>query len=331
MSHISLLLWVSSLLVSFGLFAGVENSIVPLVEKFEKIEALPVKKYATNQLFEIEEALRHKEGSFRLVSYNMLFNLKDAQIDPNYTWAARLDRILELLDEMKPDLISAQELVWQQLVELSERLGRCYDYFGQKSDDKTINAIFYRKDRFELLSAKAKQMTPPSDALLSNALNIVKLKERKTYKYFALLNTHACFRDVNIREAQMHYIAKKAKKLSKRMPVLVTGDFNSFPNRLDLSSLPFYDGDHIERILTSEVLEDARSRSVLGHLGPLATFTNAADALQPFKGSGTPGVFLDHIYVTSDVEVLIHAVQAATVNGFYASDHMPVMIDFYVN
>jgi endonuclease/exonuclease/phosphatase family metal-dependent hydrolase len=38
-------------------------------------------------------------------------------------------------------------------------------------------------------------------------------------------------------------------------------------------------------------------------------------------------VILDHIYVAGAVEVLLHAVEPARVDGHFPSDHMPLIAD----
>lgn len=118
--------------------------------------------------------------------------------------------------------------------------------------------------------------------------------------------------------------------VAEQMPVLLTCDLNTFPNRLDLNRLPYYDGDYIHRLLTKNVFRDSFEVSLLGHLGPISTFTNAPEDGIPFQGFGTPGVFLDRIYVSKEIIVLIHAVQSGTVNGYFPSDHMPVIIDYLI-
>ena len=66
-------------------------------------------------------------------------------------------------------------------------------------------------------------------------------------------------------------------------------------------------------------------------LTPISTFTNNQTSVQPFQGTGTPDIILDHIYVSEKVTVLTHAVEHGTVDGHFPSDHMPVLIDFLVN
>lgn len=110
------------------------------------------------------------------------------------------------------------------------------------------------------------------------------------------------------------------------MPVVFMGDLNTFPNRPDMS-FPALDGDYVDQILTKKTLHDSLHVSVGGHVGPISTFTNKDPDVIPFQGTGTPGVFLDHIYVSKEITVLMHAVQPGTVDGHFPSDHMPVVVD----
>ena len=77
-------------------------------------------------------------------------------------------------------------------------------------------------------------------------------------------------------------------------------------------------------------LKDAMGRALVGQVGPIATFTNAPEGKIPFKGLGTPDVILDHIYVSKEIIPLLHAIQPATVDGHFPSDHMPVLVDCIV-
>lgn len=324
------LLILAAFFFSSNSYATVENSIIPLIDKHETLEELSPHKYSREHFLDIEDALDFKDLHLRLVTYNMLFNLKDAELAPEYRWEQRLARIVELLDNIKPDIIAVQELVPMQLEQLVARLQDAFDFFEEHGIDKTTNAVFYRKERLKLLKTKKYPLTKASSALLSNALNVIKLRDRETDQDFFVMNTHLCFSDINIRETQAKRIVKVASKLGKKAGVILAGDFNTFTQCHDLPELPFYDGDRINRILTSDNLEDARFVSLLGHFGPSATFTNKPDSKEPFLGTGTPGVFLDHIFISKEIGVLMHAVEPATVNGYFASDHMPVIIDFFV-
>lgn len=299
---------------------AVENSIIPIMESFECIDNLPSSKFTKKQFTEIVEALENKESKIRLVTYNMLFNVYDHNLDEENRWPSRLPRIVDLIKEMQPDIISTQELYPSQVPEICELVSEDYDFFdGHKDADGESYGIFYRKNRFELLSSK---MIYP--------LSIIQLKDLKTEKIFSVFNTHMPLSNIEKREANAHAIVQIIEPISNVMPVIFTGDLNTFPARLDLTKLPFYDGDYIHKILSKGSMKNSQELSLLGHFGPISTFTNKDPKTHPFQGTGTPGIILDYIYVTDKVHVLTHAVEKGTVEGHYPSDHMPVLIDFVI-
>ncbi len=313
-----------SLLVLTAMFAdAVENSIIPIMETFECIENLPSKKFTKNHFSEITHALEKKDEKIRLVTYNMLFNLYDHNLDEENRWPNRLPRIVELINEMQPDIISTQELYPTQVQDLVSLVGDDFSFFpGPKDKDGESYGIFYRTDRFELLSSK-----------INYPLTIVQLKDLKTDKIIHIFNTHMPFSDIEKRESHAHKIYQIIEPIAKETAVIFTGDLNTFPGRLDLAGLPFYDGDYIHRILSKGSLKNSHERSLLGHFGPISTFTNnnSTTSTKPFQGTGTPGIILDYIYVSEKVTVLTHAVELGTVEGHFPSDHMPVLIDFLID
>lgn len=300
---------------------AVENSIISVMERFECIENLPSQKFTKQQFSEIANALEKKEEMIRLVTYNMLFNLYDHNLDEINRWPNRLPRIVELINEMRPDIISTQELYPTQVQEIVDLIGDNFSFFpGQKDEDGESYGIFYRTDRFELLSSQVEY-----------PLSMVQLKDLKTDKIIHVFNTHMPLSNIEKREANAHKISQVIKPFAEQAAVIFTGDLNTFPGRLDLTDLPFYDGDYIHRILSKGSLKNSHQESLLGHFGPISTFTNSSTDVKPFQGTGTPGIILDYIYVSEKVTVLTHAVEQGTVDGHFPSDHMPVLIDFLIN
>lgn len=315
--------------VSFGY--SVENSVVPLVAKFEKIENLPAKKYSKMQFEEIAAALSRKQESVRVATFNMLFNLHDQDLPSENRWPQRLPRIVEVLAEMQPDVMGVQELYPSQLNDLMPSLEKEYDFVSLPCEDGELNGIFYRKSRLELVKSQIWYMSPTSNGRGSETLTMLQFKDQLTGRAFAVFNTHLAFSKVDKRNDQVHFIGEQIDPVAQEMPVFLTGDMNTFPQRLDLGKLPFYDGDYVHRLLTKHELHDSKEMSILGHLGPIGTFTNSSDDGIPFKGTGTPGVFLDHIYISKGITVLIHAVQPGTVGGLFPSDHLPLFIDAIID
>lgn len=312
-------IFVLVLLVAFS--HAVENSIIPVVEKFESVENLPAEKFTGNQWAEIEGALVRGDEKIRLVTYNMLFNLYDHNLAEENRWPNRLPRIVELIREMRPDIIDTQELYPSQVQDLLAKLGEEFAFFaGQVDEDGESYGIFYRKERFELLSSR-----------VDYPLSSVQLKDLKTDKALRVFNTHMPLSNIEKREANTRKIVETIEPFAVGEAVIFTGDLNTFPTKMDLEKLPFYDGDYIHRILSSGSLTNADQRALLGRFGPLSTFTNKGTDVHPFEGTGTPGVILDYIYVSDKVTVLAHATEPGTVDGHFPSDHMPVLIDFLVD
>lgn len=302
----------------------VENSIIPEMEKFESIENLSEQKYSKEQFREIAHALKQKRNRIRLATYNMLFNIFDENLAPVNRWPQRLPRIVELLKDMNADVIGSQELQPDQVRDLCPYLKKKYRFFSIDSSKGEQNGIFFKKKRFHVLKKTVFFMAPTT-----STFTMVQLKDCKTGKSVAFCNAHFAFADIEARTSQAHFVAEKVKSIVKQMPVIFTGDLNSFPNRPDMN-FPALDGDYVDQILTQKTLKDAMTVSKVGHIGPISTFTNKEGGVVPFEGTGTPGVFLDHIYVSKGITVLLHAVQPGTVNGHFPSDHMPVIIDFVV-
>lgn len=331
MKKLPLALFTSLFLLTAYTLAALENSIIPLMEKFECIENLPQKKYPKTQYQEITKTLSHKKDRIRIMSYNLLFNKYDHNLAECNRWRARMPRVVELIKDAQADIIGVQELYKDQLDDLMPHMSDIYEFYAHACLDGELNGIFYRKERFEVIERKVWYMTKTPDSPSSETLTMLKLQDTQTGKSLALFNAHLAFSAIDKREFQArfiaHYVAKYTTADSVPVPAIVMGDFNTFPARLDLDKLPAYDGDYIHRILTQRVLKDVKEVSLLGHLGPLSTFTNAPNDTVPFTGLGTPGVFLDHIYVSKGVTVLLHATQSATVEGHFPSDHMPLIAD----
>lgn len=316
---------------------SIENSIVPLVDMYEMIQNLPAEKYSKHQYRQIVTGLKQLDQRVRIASYNILFDVFDDELAFENRWPQRLPRVVEMIEDMQADIIGSQEMEPNQLADLLRFIGKEYSFFPAESiDDQQSNGIFYRTDRFEILKGEVIYLNAaptPHPATLTYLI----LKDLKTHKHYAVFNTHLAFGNIENRHYQVHFIANYIDKFSKkhRIPILLTGDFNTFPNRLDVIALPFQylpflDGNVILHILTRGELMDAVDFSLVGHLGPISSYTNAPGYIDPFEGTGTPGVILDHIFVSKGINVIIHAINPATVNGHFPSDHMPVFIDCIV-
>ena len=315
----SIIVKVFALLICSLSLGSIENSIIPSIEYFESLENIPMRKFSQNHFEKISRALERKNEKIRVVTYNMLFDFYDFKMEnKENTWPNRLQRVLEILDSMKPDVIATQELYPKQVEDLKKYLANDFSFFpGYTNRWGESYGIFYRTKRFEMILGES-----------DSPLSLLTLMDKNSQKSFTVVNTHLAFSNVEKREKQAKKIVKLLQNQVKKGPLIFTGDLNTFTTRLELDRLPFYDGDEIHRILAKAPISNAKERSLLGHFGPIATFTDDGSSdPTPFKGKGTPGVILDYIYTTEDITVLAHGTECATVDGHFPSDHMPVIAD----
>jgi endonuclease/exonuclease/phosphatase family metal-dependent hydrolase len=321
---------------------SISDSVMPIMENVEK---MPPQKYSERHYAEIQEALKRDAEKVRVVSYNILFDLFDAQlVDKTHSWESRLPRVVASIKNMAPDLLCLQEVYPKQLEDLRSHLGAEFAFVVGDSKTGELNVIGYRKERFESVSSTSLTMpfNPKDEALVARIpdllppelepgkqLTLAHFLDKLTGKHVVALNTHLTFYRVNSREDQVRFIADLISQLQAEQEVVIlTGDFNTLPNRPDLSFPRFYDGTHLEQIFQS-VVKDTREVALLGSMGPLSTFTKdfSKAGSHPFEGTGTPGFILDHIYVSKEIEVIAHATEASRVDGHFPSDHMPIVAD----
>lgn len=315
------------LVFAFQAFASVEESILSSMDTIYNQEF--EKKVNQKQKEFIEYAIQKQQQKLRLMTYNMLYNAQDAEdkLLPKHRWEKRKPRLLEYLFYAKADIIGSQELQEDQVQEVMNALGHLYGHYGEKTrqnEGRTdINAIFFNKNRIELIEAKT---IPYKDDKYQNAFTCCYFKDKVSNKKFFVLNTKLSWGSPDRRLAEAIQLIEFANRLPAQEPIIVLGDFNIYPFILHQRNI-FFDGDYITQVLTSKNLQDAKVQSAFGHFGPLSSITNSKDTLEPFIGPQLVGFLLDHIFVNDKVDVFTHGIDTAKVNGEYPSDHFPVIAD----
>ena len=328
----------------------ITNSVISLLDN---IENSPPKKYSERRFLEINKVLEKRAQKIRVVTYNVLFDLFDDKLEEKiHSWPNRLPGIVAAIENMRPDILCVQEAYPKQLQDLQNQLENTFTCFVDAKITGELNAIFYKKERFELdaksygngLSSGSIELplNPQDDALIAKIPDYLPLElepgryltlahfiDKLNNKPFVVINAHLTYDRVNSKEDQAYFIVELVRKLhGLNKPVIFAGDLNTFPNRPDLPRFRFYDGDHIRQIFQA-VLKNSKDIALLGHVGPLSTYTK--DFLKPdskpFEGIGTQDVVLDHIYLSPEVFAIVNATEPCQVNGQFPSDHMPVIAD----
>ena len=222
----------------------------------------------------------------------------------------------KLLKTYMPDLIGVQEADSEWMGALTGRMGKngyAAVGIGRDSDGTgERTAIFYRKDKFELIEHKTMWLTDTPDEVSKvegsesrRIVTVATFKRLSDGKEFAYANTHLDNSTEAVREVQMRYLDQHIKSFTD-LPFMVTGDFNC-----ERSSTTY-------KIATEEfgyencsiLAPNARNRAN-------ATFVAGGIIDYCFRSAGSP------------FEPYLYAVCTETKNGNVVSDHYPIL--FLVN
>lgn len=268
------------------------------------------------------DAQKTKDNDFvRVMSFNIRY---DEPRDGLNAWTNRKTKVSDIIRFHKADLIGVQEALFGQLKDLASLLSE-FDWSGvgrtDGKNDGEFSAILYRKSRFKLLESKTFWLseTPDTagsrgwDAALPRIVSWGKFYDRQSKKTFYQFNTHFDHQGATARRESARLLMKKATEISGKLPFFVTGDFNA------------EESSDVYKILTGKSddsnmrFTDARYASINGHFGGVSTF-NAFKELEPNRK-------IDYIFVKEGVKVLEHGVLSDRWDGFWASDHLPVLAE----
>ncbi|HOC56771.1 MAG TPA: endonuclease/exonuclease/phosphatase family protein [Verrucomicrobiota bacterium] len=184
-----------------------------------------------------------KAGVHTILSCNIRVALPEDDAAGN-GWKARRKLCLEVIRAQKPDLICCQEVLREQMDDLTRGLPEfaSFGFEGSEMDARkegyqgiAKNPIFYARERYELVSAGGFWLseTPHLPGSLSwesaraRHVNWVRLRERASRRQFRVLSTHLDHRSQPAREEQIKMILAEAAHYAPDFPQLLAGDFNA--------------------------------------------------------------------------------------------------------
>ena len=236
---------------------------------------------------------------YTVMSFNLLV-AKESEPD-------RFNAALTQINAADPDVLGVQEcsVLWYEF--LCEHLGDRYAVVGELNHTSTQmwrNAIFYKKDKFELIETKTQWLsaTPSTSSRLTNEtqyriLTYAVLKDIKTGATFAHCNTHMTIIE-EVRESQFKVLVKLLGKVD--YPIIMTGDFNT------------REGSQYYQKITDFGLYSAH------------VMTSDNDPAHTVSSSTIDFCFVDPAHIG----VVSHEVIEESVNGIEPSDHNAVVVKF---
>ena len=240
---------------------------------------------------------------YTVMSFNLLYGDGDGKWE---TPANRKNAVLTQIRQSAPDSLGVQECTEWWYNTLVAELGDEYAVVGEIMSNSTgwRNAIFYRKDKFDLLdygtkwlSSTPHLMSKPDASSQYRVVTYVTLRDKYSGDTFVHCNSHMGFETW---ERPMHDEVLLDVASSFDYPVVVTADYNSGAFPRDIGFKDYY----MER-----------------------GFWDACDITDSHDTRST----VDICFVTPErVDVTSHDILEAYVDGIDPSDHNAVVVTFRV-
>lgn len=234
---------------------------------------------------------------------------------PN-AWPHRRAAVLALLRYHEIELLGTQEALVEQVEDLETLPG--FQRVGVGRDDGVRagehTAIFFRRDRFELLASGTFWLSETPDRpsrgwdgrCCHRIATWARLRERPSGRVLLALSTHFDHEGEVARHESARLLLRRLPEMADGAPVVVLGDFNATP-----ASAPL-------RLLHG-ALHDARAISETPPYGPEGTFNG-------FRIDAPLDARIDHVLLSPGWRVLRYAALTDQHQGRYPSDHLPVVV-----
>jgi endonuclease/exonuclease/phosphatase family metal-dependent hydrolase len=249
----------------------------------------------------------------------MTFNLRYASPRPPNDWPTRRPVMKACLEATKPDLIGTQEGLAGQLADLRSDLP---DYAmlgqGREGGDKgEFMAIFYRRDRFELLETKDYWLSATPEVVGSKSWNSslprmvtwARFRDKSTGRTFLFVNTHFDHQSEEARGESAKLVRRRLESTPTDQPVLLVGDFNAVA-KASAAYATFTGDGYLTDLFRSAPVRKGE------HLG---TFHG-------YRQANPTGLHIDWLLGRGGWGVRSAEVIAFEAKGQHPSDHYPVMV-----
>lgn len=259
-----------------------------------------------------------KGGSLNVMTYNMRY---DNPADGDNQWKYRKDYASDLVKFYSPDIWGAQEVLHNQLEDLTDRLPG-YAYIGVgREDGKTKGEyapVFYKKDRLKLIDSGnfwlAEDMHAVGkkgwDAACERVATWGIFEDMKSGKRVFFLNTHLDHMGVRARHEGALLLLRQVEELAAGYPVIVTGDFNAAASDEPIQVL----------INPADFRHLTNSRNVaVVRYGPEGSWHDFGKV--PLEKMD----LIDYIFIKGNMKVVRHGILSETKGKLFPSDHYPVL------
>lgn len=263
-------------------------------------------------------ACGEKEIKVNVMSFNIRMDNPEDSLN---NWKYRKDVAAQIIKDQNIDIVGTQEVLYNQLQDLLERLPD-YNYVGVGREDGKQKgeyaALFYKKERFEEEDSGTFWLSETPDVAGSKGwdgacervASWAVLKDKETGKKIFAINTHLDHVGETARQKGVTLLIDRAKQLSNGLPVIITGDFNA----------------ERESGVIKHALDPNNSMQLFDSYAIASTTDNAKWTFHDFgKLPEVERPYIDYIFVNKSVIVDEYKVMDEKLNDIYLSDHRPIV------
>ncbi len=246
------------------------------------------------------------------MSFNIYYETGETN---NYGVPDRVNKVTQMILSRMPDTVGLQECTAEWLEILKNKLGSSYGCIeGNLSQaGQEYCPIFYRKDKLEVVWSKSQWLSDTPDeestvdgAALCRVVTYAKLRRISDEKEFICANTHLDHLSNAVGAVQAEKMLGLLSEYSD-MPVVLTGDFNNPPST------------------------KAHSLINLSYLKSSADIAALSKKETTIHCYGAANIIIDYVFVNEAyMYVYKYEVCNEKIDGYYASDHHPIVSTFLI-
>ena len=300
--------------------AIIERSIESFCKKYVASKdsfllQMPVSFEEFNSAFDFADSTELAEGAnLRVMSFNILSELFNSQA----VIEGRQLPVMAPIFTYMPDILGMQEVSDAWYIELDKLFGDTYAIADRTHSNGVTNVcpLVYNTKTLKLVAHGTSPL--PEVGTGRRTMSWGYFERKSDGARFVAINTHwnpgydAEDKTDRVTQAQALATLVNTLKTKYKCPVITTGDYNSF--------------------LTADAVKTYMANSGLLDACKSAKVVNRAFATAHDLGVNTPtaGKAIDHIFASSDVELLYYNV---LIDEFlvHASDHYPIYADIKLN
>lgn len=229
--------------------------------------------------------------------------------------------VTAILDQYTPDSFGVQEATpkWIKILdkEFSEKYARVGEGRSPIEMFTEYSAVYYLKDKYNLIDSGTiwlsetpeKKYTKDFESKHNRIATWAVLEDKETGVRYSHINTHLDHVLESTRVEQSKVLLNKIEELQASGTVICTGDFNSYET-----------GEAYA--LMCESMDDAKLIAQKSDSG--ITFHNYGAIEEHEDGA------IDFVFTTKGTQVDTYKIIRNTVQGFYPSDHYPIVADVII-